>query len=474
MPRLSSHSSPEWVELIKHALEVWASGGDANDALKAWAVVQAHTTASDVTGAVRRLVEDALELLSELNPQHARVIRLRYGTDDTVLAVAIELNLAESSIYRVQREALAALAEIVWQMEASARGELRTTFEGRLAAPTYFELVGVERHLDTLAQAILSDGPPWILAIEGMGGIGKTALADALLRRLIRQNSPYGFAWATARQGSGMGFGLQTRDTGGVSTDDIIASLVNQLWADGQGKPATPSDALAALEFRLKATPHIVVIDNLETVADVEILLPALRRLAKPSKFLLTSRRSLYTESDIYHFPLPPLSLDDSIQLVRKEARTKNLAAVAELTQEELTPIYDVVGGNPLALLLVVGQCHFRPLATVLAELLEAQSYQAEQLYTHIFWRIWENLDDLSRTVLMAMQIVPPQGEDQNFLAGVTELEAGDLMKGIDRLMMLNLVDCTRRRDGYRYSIHSLTRSFLHQQALIWLTESRL
>ena len=213
------------------------------------------------------------------------------------------------------------------------------------------------------------------------------------------------------------------------------------------------------------------MIDNLETIADVEKLLPTLHRLAHPSKFLLTSRQSLYGESDVFHYPLPPLSLEDAIRLVRREAEKENLTEIAQLPAAELTPIFEVVGGNPLALLLIVGQCHFRPLATVLNDFREARGYRTEQLYAYVYRKIWENLDDLGRKALMAMQLVPPKGEDQDFIVAVTGLDGEDVMNAIDKLMILNLVNCQRDTPTYRYSIHSLTRSFLHQQALKWLTE---
>jgi hypothetical protein len=71
----------------------------------------------------------------------------------------------------------------------------------------------------------------------------------------------------------------------------------------------------------------------------------------------------------------------------------------------------------------------------------------------------------------MAMQLVPPKGEDLPFVVAVTGLDEEEVMNALDKLMILNLVNCQRDKPTYRYSIHSLTRSFLHQQALKWLSE---
>jgi len=39
----------------------------------------------------------------------------------------------------------------------------------------------------------------WVIAIEGLGGIGKTALADAVVRQLIETQSYDEIAWVSAQ-----------------------------------------------------------------------------------------------------------------------------------------------------------------------------------------------------------------------------------------------------------------------------------
>lgn len=471
MAKQMAVSSTQWDDLIKRALTVWSAGADDTDRLAALSVVRARMKNGNLNTAISQLLEDALRRLEEHSPQYATIVRLRFRDKEMVHTVAVKLSMAESSIYRLQRDALQALTEIVMEMESTTRTEMIADFEARLESPTYFDLIGVDAHLSHLAEMLLAADSPLILAIEGIGGAGKTALADALMRRLIHESNTHAFAWVTARQHAGRGAAFQTTGAFELSTDDILLGLVEQLWGDTPGKPTSPSEVLHALEYQLKNTPHIVVIDNLETISDVKTLLPVLRRLAKPSKFLLTSRQSLFDETDLFHFPLPPLSLENAIRLVRREAQAENLTDVSQLPESDLAQIYEVAGGNPLALLLIVGQCHFRPFAAVLEDFREARGYRTEQLYAYVYKRIWENLDELDRKVLMAMQLVPPKGEDQPFIVAVTGLREEEVMNALANLMVLNLVNCRRDKPIFHYSIHSLTRSFLHQQALKWLTE---
>lgn len=140
--------------------------------------------------------------------------------------------------------------------------------------------------------------------------------------------------------------------------------------------------------------PHLIVIDNLETIADVEGLLPTLQTLAAPTKFVLTSRKSLYSEPNIYHFTVPELSTANALRLIQQEAAWSNLPVLATSLEAELLPIVQTVGGNP-ALRLVIGQMHVHALETDLKELRERRG-TTENLYSFIYRHAWDNLDALT------------------------------------------------------------------------------
>ncbi|MEZ4616990.1 MAG: hypothetical protein R2867_16000 [Caldilineaceae bacterium] len=128
----------------------------------------------------------------------------------------------------------------------------------------------------------------------------------------------------------------------------MLEQLYLQLVADTP-PPATMhgEQLLVALEHYLHHHKSLIVIDNLETLADIETLLPTLRRLINPSKFVLTSRQSFYTKVEVYHIPLQELDEEHAIRLVRAEARGNNLMEVVLAADEALRPIFETVGGNP-------------------------------------------------------------------------------------------------------------------------------
>lgn len=462
-------------EAVHQALTLWhqsdAHGTPLNDLLL-W---QQLTTTHD--GALRRttneLLANTLTTLAQEEPEYHKVLELRFIQEEPGHRIANILHLAEGTVWRKQREAIARLTAMLQEQEQNARDQRRARFAARLETPTYTHLIGVERHLATLADQINQPGPPWLIAIEGMGGIGKTALADALARHLLGGQQWQDVAWVTARQQIFNGGGaIKPVAKPALTAEALVDALVKQLLSVEMGASVLSlKQKRAMLRQRLHAQPHLIVVDNLETLLDVEGLLGILRDLTNPTKFLLTSRISRFHETDIFHFMLPELNEADALALVRQEAQVRNLPHLAAASDAELQPIYATVGGNPLALRLVVGQSHIHPLDRVLRNLHAAQGHRVEQLYHYIYWQAWENLDSVAQQALLLMPLVTESGGDFGYLAHMAAangLSATQVSDALERLVALSLVDSRGGLQERRYTIHALTRTFLQEQVLKW------
>jgi len=430
-----------------------------------------HERSSSAHSASRRLLELGLAALAVEQPQTVHLLRLRFLSGEKVGAVARKLAVAESTLYKLQQRAVDALTTSLLSLEAQARAARRALLEQRLERPTYVELIGVESQLDRLLALLIAPGPPWLIALEGLGGIGKTTLADALLRRSLSRSDFVDVGWVSARTTQlNLGGGLQPPAKPALTTSALLEALVDQLLTDDPKPPRlTDEKALALLQTRLHQSPHLIVIDNLETVVDVATLLPVLRTLVGPTKFLLTSRQNLYAEADVYHASVPALSTADALRLVRHEAGLRNLPALAAADDDDLCPLVETVGGNPLALRLVVGQMHVHALDVVLADLTAARGATIENLYTFIYRRAWDNLDEWARHALLAMPVAAQHGATLPFLNAITGLDDEALRTALDHLVALTLVDSRGDLHERRYTIHNLTRTFLQQQVAKWL-----
>ncbi len=414
----------------------------------------------------------ALDRLESTAPKDAKLLRRRFVDEKTVFVVARDLDLADSTFYKRQRQAIANLAGVLAGMESAARGQRSATAATRLPWIDHGRLFGVEPLLRQLGDLLPAAAPPaWILLLTGLGGVGKTTVARSALEQIVQRGAEaWQVGWVSAQQQvfhpSGV---IRPVDAPALTADDLLLALALQLLPAGaRVAPFTSQRALDALQAHLRQTPHLVVIDNLETLADVEALLPTLRRLAGPSRFLLTSRKALPGERDVYHLPVPELGEPDALALLRFEAETRNLQAVREASDADLRPIYETVGGNPLALKLVVGQLYLLPLPQVVDNLRQAHGQKIADLYRYIYWQAWNQLDADAQDVLLGMPVFAQSGADLASIERISQVQGGRLLQALERLAHLSLVNVAGDLWTRRYSIHRLTETFMLREVIRW------
>ena len=454
---------------------------DVHEALKLWHSAQAETSpldylylfqqarhrgADNARQATNEVILAGLDALEENQGRDADLLRLRFLDRHVMRTVANQLNMAESTANKKQRQAIQLLTDIMYEQEQQARSDRQALLERRLELPPDVLLIGVESRLDELQQLVTSGQEPWIVSIEGLGGIGKTALANALVRRVALSSRFYDVAWVSAKQQEFLpSTGFHEIGRPALDADTLIDSLLEQ-FDRRDILVRSPQEKLAALTERLKKQSLLIVIDNLETLVDYQTLLPLLRKLAHPARFLLTSRHSLRAHSEVACFELPELSQDDTLAFLRQEAQVRRLDALSQATDRQLHSIFEVVGGNPLALKLVVGQIASLPLSQVLDNLREARGKKIEELYNFIYWQAWAALDNDGRQALLSMPLAQNGAIDQ--LMAVSELEPDDLAQALEQLVSFSLVDVGGDLEQRRYRIHRLTETFLLNEVIKW------
>ncbi len=412
------------------------------------------------------LLEEAMTQLEARRPRQARLLRQRYWQDLSIQALMTKHHRSKSSIHRDLRAAQDALATILWEREQRARERFIREQYQRLEAPTYDRLFGVDALIAQLRELILAEDGPALILLTGMGGMGKTSVADRLSRLLIDERAFAGFGWISLRPQVSLWDNrpyFQAASQQEAVTMIFEALAIQLLGAGAIPSPFSLTELLARLQTHLHQAPHFIVIDNLETLPDIRPILMQINTLARPTRFLITSRRRPFDIPDLHVQSIPSLHREAARALLRHEGHKRNILALQIAEDEQLDRIWQQVGGNPLALRLVAGQLHVHSLPDVLAHL--TQGRQMHQLFDYIYRQAWAGLDGLARRVLIAMSLLPPHGGGVAQIATITELPPASIRDALETLIQVNLVDIRVGPEGARYTIHGLTRAFLHHIA---------
>ncbi len=448
---------------VHQALRVWYKQGTDN-VLGDLLLFDQNATPDVTTPRLlsNQVLMNGLDQIKSLDADAADLLERRFLNTETAREVAYSFNVTADVIYQRQRSAIEQLARVIWDQEQVLREQQAQRIEARLDAPTYTRLFGVDENLTTLREHLQTDADPWILAVEGMGGVGKTTLADALVRRLASDIYFRDIAWITVRQ-------RLFRLTGGVEAlaerpsltpAGLVDRLIDQFELETLRR-RTAAEKLSGVQRYLRERRSLIVIDNLETIVDYHALLPRIRELVNPSKCLITTRYSLQGEGGVYIFPLQPLSQKHTVALIRYEAQSQGLRDLAQASEDLLTSIHNVTGGNPLATKLVIGKLHTFALPVVLEQLTAAQDKPVQGLLEFLHADAWHTLDRTAQRLMQALLLVPDRGGTIEQLAAATNLTMAETAESLRFLVQRSLVTVKGDIHQKRYGLPQLTRTFV-------------
>jgi hypothetical protein len=372
------------------------------------------------------------------------------------------VGLDRHQIRRREKKAVQDLSRLLWDQETDLRrrqaGELLHALS---KPPTYDQLFGATEVVEQLTQELLAQDRSWLVAVTAMGGMGKTAVTDQTIRHVA---SYLHFEHIVAEY---------------LTTSDIPLENLLRLLADKVGLPGSgmSNEVIAQeLDRAFKARPWLIWIDGFE--ADISHLADGLSKLANPSKFILTSRHRP-AAGPFFVKPLTALPPAAAAELLRDHARRTGRLEMAAAPDEQIDAIYEKVGGNPLALKLVVGLSDKYTVSTILGDLTELKiERKIEKMYRYIYWKAWRALNKETQTVLKAMPMTTLSTPgDLDYITGLCRNEGLDLRAvsaALDDLIERSLVEShgSPWDEEKLYGIHSLTRTFLQTEIIEYPPDS--
>ncbi len=407
---------------------------------------------------------EGIEELGTQDARAARILHLRFPEDNKLMTVASKLNISEPSVSREQRAAIEHLTQIILTREIALREERALWLETFLPPSSYTRLYGFDDASEVLAkQLLLKNVGPSVTAIVGIGGSGKTALADKVTRAVIRHFYFHDVVWIRVEP-----YGMNVHEQSHrVTYEKLITDLAQRLYPTSANE-FSPDERLVKVRKALKEKPILVVVDNLESEVDAAFLLDHLNDLAEPSKFLLTSRVRLSNLATVFNYSLHELSFDDACQLLRNHAHEIGITSADTIEDTDFHSIYEVTGGNPLALKLIVSLLDSLPLPQILNQLKAGDTGSAEGLFRRIYWQAWQFLSQAARDLLMAMPLVAESGGAPEYLAQLSGLPETKLWPALQELRSRSLIEVRGTVKEKQYGIHRLTETFLHTEIINW------
>ena len=329
----------------------------------------------------------------------------------------------------------------------------------------HHELIGRDKERRELLRLLADPDAPAILAVDGGGGIGKTALAYAVANECRKRNHFDAIFWMEASAGA-------PGEVDALTLNRVLRLLGHYLAiADFAQLPEV--ELFSNLHMLLSTRRVLLVLDNLETSGEPqEELIQGLRPLLGVSRALLVSRRRFV--GDVYALHLTGLDADHFHDFIQQEARLRGLFMVEGAPATELHKIFTATGGSPLAIKLIVGQLGFLPMEFVLEclhdiALLNSQDKRDEyaQLYTDLFLPTWTQLSVAARQLLVGISLfVPGLGGSLDAIRAVSELSMRELYVALNELWRVSFLEVVGAQRGNlhnkRYYLHTLTRNFVH------------
>src|SRR6266498_4223202 len=369
----------------------------------------------------------------------------RYGADQP-------LHLINSAT--MEREAIVRYSKQIEGLTATSKEIEKSSALASLPRRPYF--VGREEELKTILQSLQPNSRTFIVGIEGVGGVGKSALAIEVGYLCIENDLFESVIWISAKESILTLHGIDPVIPEAKTLSDILITIGTNLGNPTIGNLAIKDQIQRAYNL-LSRCSTLLILDNFESLSKAEQrdILDFLRNSPMTLKVIITSRERV-AEGQIIR--LQGLSFEESTALLDWEARQKHI----HLTKDQSKYLIDLTGGLPLALLWVQGQ--IAVLGYSVTQVLDKLSLDADiPILQYCFNHSWNLLGQSDAKKLLFILALQPDPVSRAALKEIGSIEDNESFENaVSELLQLSLIDY--EHDNDYFSILPLTRRFVRSQ----------
>lgn len=324
-----------------------------------------------------------------------------------------------------------------------------------LPQPDYVRFVGREEELARVHELLSPANRAWVVTIDGIGGIGKSALALEVAHHYLRDYAQLppeerfeAIIWTSAKVAVLTADGIAPRQQITGTLGDIYTTISVTLEREDITR-ARPEEQDEVVTKTLTRQRTLLIVDNLETIDD-ERVSAFLRELPAPTKAIVTTRHRLDVAYPVRLMGMPE---EDGLKLIAQECAKKSVA----LMEGEAERLFIRTGGIPLALVWSVAQIGY---GYDVDAVLHRLGQPTGDIARFCFQGALEHIQgtDAHRLLVSLSHFATDASRDS--LKYVTALSQVDLDEGLVTLERLSLVN----KQGDRFRLLPLTKIYAQEE----------